>query len=175
MTRTLAQCYPSSNSTLQIPFFAVNCHHRADMTINDIRRQNLEILILEFRTIRALAEACDVNDAYLSQVRNALGDSRHKTPRNIGDEIARKLETGTHKPHGWLDTPHVASTETSTFMGVKQAETEAYTDPRRRRLILAFEEMTDSQIDDMLNTAELTAKTNCEIEAAMSAKKKHAA
>lgn len=142
------------------------------MTINDIRRQNLEILILERATIRALAEACDVNDAYLSQVRNALGDSRHKNPRNIGDEIARKLEAGTGKHYGWMDSSHLAGAETPTFTGAKEPEADRYTDPRRRRLILAFEEMTDPQIDEMLNKAELTARTNREIEAAMSAKKK---
>ena len=54
---------------------------------------------------------------------------------------------------------------------VKEPDPIDYTDPRRRRLMLAFESMSSPQIDAMLKEAELTVQTNRKIVAALDGKK----
>ena len=66
------------------------------------RHRNLEILIGEAGTARALARRAGTSDSYLSQVRNRGGGH----PRGIGDRLAAMLEQAMHKPPGWLDEPH---------------------------------------------------------------------
>ncbi|MBR9910302.1 MAG: peptidase S24 [Gammaproteobacteria bacterium] len=72
---------------------------------NQIRLNNLEVLIAEAGSAAKLARAAGTNSSYLSQVRNQL-PTKKGTPRSIGDELAEKLEKAMSKPHGWLDTPH---------------------------------------------------------------------
>lgn len=82
------------------------------MDIKEIRRANLRLLIVEFGTQAKLAVASGTEAAYISQI---LSD---KTKREIGDDLARRLEKASKKPHGWLDhshteEPHPRKEETS--------------------------------------------------------------
>lgn len=70
------------------------------MTINEIRLANLALLKKEFGTDVILAELGNTSAAYLSQIRSK------KTPRSMGDEVARNLEIGCNKPVGWMDQYH---------------------------------------------------------------------
>ncbi|MDH4228957.1 MAG: S24 family peptidase [Nitrospirota bacterium] len=70
------------------------------MDAKSIRRQNLLHLIAEAGGQKKLAGRTAVNPAYLSQI---LSD---KTPRTMGDDVARRLERGMDKPHGWMDVTH---------------------------------------------------------------------
>lgn len=72
-----------------------------------IRRNNLELLIAEARSATRLAERVGTNSSYLSQVRRGM-PTKKGTPRNIGDDLAGKLERGMGKPEGWMDETHEA-------------------------------------------------------------------
>lgn len=71
-----------------------------NLTNNEIRKQNLLILIKEVGKKSDLAKLADTDPAYISQVLS------EKTKRNIGDDFARKLEKGCKKPRGWMDVYH---------------------------------------------------------------------
>ncbi len=81
------------------------------MDIKDIRRQNLLTLIKQAGSRKKLCELSKISYNSLTQVL-----SRQKLPsgrsREIGDEIARKVETGMNKPPGWLDQQHDNGLET---------------------------------------------------------------
>ena len=72
---------------------------------SQIRLQNLEILIAEAGSGLALARKAATSGSYLSQVRRQLPTAKG-TPRNVGDELANKLEQAMDKPEGWMDEPH---------------------------------------------------------------------
>ncbi len=72
-----------------------------------IRLQNLELLITEAGSASKLARIAETSSSYLSQVRRQMRTSKG-TPRNIGDDLAEKLERGMGKPEGWMDEAHVS-------------------------------------------------------------------
>jgi len=70
-------------------------------TINDIRRINLIRLIDETGLKKGkFAEKVDTAPAYISQIIS------EKTDRNMGDDLARKIEISLGKPRGWMDVLH---------------------------------------------------------------------
>ena len=72
-----------------------------------IRLNNLELLIAEAGSAVKLARRVGTNSSYLSQVRRRMPTQRG-TPRGIGDDLAGKLEQGMGKTTGWMDEPHRA-------------------------------------------------------------------
>ena len=74
--------------------------------VAEIRRQNLELLVLEHGTLEAVAAAAETSAVYLSQIRNQTIDPKTSKPRQMGAAIARRLEIGATKPSGWMDTSH---------------------------------------------------------------------
>ena len=77
--------------------------------INQIRLNNLELLISEAGSAAKLARTAGTNSSYLSQVRNQL-PTKKGTPRAIGDDLAIKLEDAMNKPQGWMDNSHDGNT-----------------------------------------------------------------
>lgn len=76
-------------------------------SVKEIRLINLEELVVEYGTLEAIANACQMpNTVYLSQIRSRQKDVKTGEPRNMGDKTARKLEDGCNKPHGWMDAEH---------------------------------------------------------------------
>lgn len=71
----------------------------------EIRRQNLRALIAEQGTAASLAEKAQTSAAYISQILS------QKTKAFVGDALARKLESATKKPRGWMDTLHYEISE----------------------------------------------------------------
>lgn len=67
------------------------------MDIYGIRKANLVALIGQQRK-SACADRWNISAAHLSQI---LSD---KTPKNLGDDVARRIEKLQGLPHGWLDT-----------------------------------------------------------------------
>jgi hypothetical protein len=80
---------------------------RSVQTIDKTRRQRLELLIQEYGSIAALnvALGMDRTDATFSQIRNQAVHSKTGKPRAMGDDLARRIESGLRKPEGWMDTP----------------------------------------------------------------------
>lgn len=62
-----------------------------------IRRANLVGLIKEFETIARLARHTGAVASLLSQIKNGT--------RQMGDDVARRLERALKKPEGWMDLP----------------------------------------------------------------------
>ena len=75
----------------------------------DIRLNNLEILIAEAGSATRLAQLAGTSESYISQVRRKMRTAKG-TPRGIGDELSSRLENGMGKPQGWMDEPHELET-----------------------------------------------------------------
>jgi len=71
------------------------------MDIKTIRRMNVRLLEKEVGSLTAVAKLAGTSQSYLSQ---CVGKGAF---RAIGDELARRLEFGTKKPHGWMDVSHI--------------------------------------------------------------------
>ncbi|GEM_PF-59128 len=85
------------------------------MDINDIRRINL-LALLKGRTKRACAEIWGTSPSYISQV---LSD---KTPRQLGDEMARRIELAELLPRGWFDQIHGSDSNLASSDGRSSGE-----------------------------------------------------
>ncbi len=70
-----------------------------------VRLNNLEILIAEAGSATKVAQLAGTSESYLSQVRRKMR-TQSGTPRGLGNELAEKLEKGLGKPAGWMDEPH---------------------------------------------------------------------
>ena len=77
-----------------------------------VRLNNLEILIAETGSAAKVALLANTSESYLSQVRRKMLTQRG-TPRGLGDELAARLEKGLGKPQGWMDEPHDDETVSS--------------------------------------------------------------
>jgi hypothetical protein len=77
-------------------------NYEMEKTIDKIRKENLLTLIAETGKKSKLADLADTNAAYISQ----LLSKNPKKIRNIGDDLARKLESACGKTRGWMDTDH---------------------------------------------------------------------
>ena len=76
-------------------------------TVEEIRRINLRLLIQECDppTGVALAAKCGTSASYLSQILIRFKTKSGKS-REVGTDLARKLEEGCKKPKGWMDAVH---------------------------------------------------------------------
>lgn len=111
-------------NTNQEIFSNLHIYHSAkndkneQMESKEIRKANLENLIEQQRVDAGLnkaqfAELIDTSPAALSQL---IGDKPH---RNIGDKMARKIESALNLPFGWMDTLHAKENHTNvTFRSV---------------------------------------------------------
>ena len=77
-----------------------------------VRLNNLEILIAETGSAAKVAQLASTSASYLSQVRRKMLTQKG-TPRGLGDELAARLEKGLGKPRGWMDEPHEDETISS--------------------------------------------------------------
>lgn len=75
-------------------------------TVSEIRLDNLDILIEEYGTQDKVAEAAGTSSVYLSQIKNRSADAKTGKLRQMGDDMARKLEAGCNKERGWMDHSH---------------------------------------------------------------------
>jgi SOS-response transcriptional repressor LexA len=78
------------------------------MDLQEIHLRNLETLIAEVGTKKALAKRANASYNFICQVhsakRIAKGDARGL--RRLGPEVCRKLELAQGKPFGWMDQVH---------------------------------------------------------------------
>ncbi|QLO85828.1 LexA family transcriptional regulator [Citrobacter sp. RHBSTW-00944] len=105
-------------------FSNLHIYHSAKMTDHggmenkEIRKANLEALLEERQRDSGMskaqfAESIDTSPATLSQL---MGDNPN---RNIGDKMARKIESALNLPFGWMDVLHNQVNESNvTYRGV---------------------------------------------------------
>lgn len=88
-------------------------------TIAEIRLDNLDLLIAEHGTQDRVAELGGTSSVYLSQVKNKSPDKKTGKLRQMGDDMARKLELGCGKEVGWMDNihPQTEPTESASATG----------------------------------------------------------
>ncbi|WP_071363535.1 S24 family peptidase [Massilia timonae] len=67
---------------------------------------NLLVAISRIGSAARLADLAATSPAYLSQIKNRVADSKSGTPKAMGDELARRIETAIHVPLGWMDSSH---------------------------------------------------------------------
>lgn len=96
-------------------------------TNDEIRRQNLELAIMRAGTAAKLAEIVGTAPAYISQIKNRTQDSKSGTPKTMGDDFARRVETALGLAVGWMDTPHTkvdqrSSEQAPTSLQLKKIE-----------------------------------------------------
>lgn len=75
------------------------------MTSKEFRYSHLIRILTEYGTIEAMAKACSMNPAYISQMKN-------KT-RGIGDKTARNIEAALGMREGEMDIPFAESTDST--------------------------------------------------------------
>lgn len=85
--------------------------------VADIRRENLDRLAAEVGSMDKLAEISGVSPVYLSQIRTQAVDMKTGKPRQMGNQVARKLEVGCTKSAGWMDTDHSIQDVLSSDVG----------------------------------------------------------
>jgi hypothetical protein len=94
MTEIIASRYYSVNSSLPVPVCS-DLLSNSPMDVRGARRANMEAMVAELGSLKALAEKVETSDRTLSQIRN-------KT-RNMGHDLARQFEEKLGKPEGWMD------------------------------------------------------------------------
>lgn len=75
-------------------------------TNDEIRRENLLLLIEESGTIGNLADKLERSASQISQWKNASKHSATGKARGMNDDSARYIEERCGKPRGWLDQRH---------------------------------------------------------------------
>ena len=91
-------------------------------TIDEIRLDNLLLAIGRAGTATALAEKSGLSAAYISQIKNRQPDSKTGKPKNMGDDAARKIETGLGEMRGWMDVDHSTTASTVAVKTQKRAD-----------------------------------------------------
>lgn len=76
------------------------------MDIYEIRKQNLILLMSGFESQKDFAAVVETAPAYLSQITSDKPQSSGK-PANVGNPLARKIESKLKLEHGWMDTLHL--------------------------------------------------------------------
>lgn len=94
------------NSESHISKFSAMLFNAQMQTNDEVRRQNLLIAIERAGTAAKLAEAAKTSAAYLSQIKNRTPDSKSRTPKTMGDDMARRIEAAIGEQPGWMDVPH---------------------------------------------------------------------
>jgi SOS-response transcriptional repressor LexA len=74
--------------------------------IDEIRRENLAQLRIEFGSLRALATKLDRDESQVSQWMQGSKNSGTGKPRGMRSETARYIEQCTGKKNGWMDADH---------------------------------------------------------------------
>jgi hypothetical protein len=94
----LAAVYPNDKQfSKPIIYHAAKSREDQGVTIEEIRLANLQALVKEAGGPARAAERLDMEPSQLSQIAG-----RNPT-RNIGSDLARKMEAKWGKPRGWLD------------------------------------------------------------------------
>lgn len=76
------------------------------MDNREIRYNNLLYVIRRAGGVAALASAIDRNEKYLRQIVNKFQGAKDKSPRKVGDDLARDVADWLGEEPYWMDQPH---------------------------------------------------------------------
>lgn len=93
------------------------------MTREDLRRTNLRKIVAEFGTAIALAEVANTNEKYISQILSGQ-PLPSGNARNLGHQLARRIEKAVGKEAGWMDYDHDSGGPVTTKTNMKPDESE---------------------------------------------------
>jgi hypothetical protein len=113
------------------------------MLNEEIRLNNLKLLVKEAGSIVSVSNKCDTSSAYLSQILNGVPSSTGQ-PRGVGNKLAKKLEDGMNKKRGWIDIDHTSDYSLEhgeTALYAKESNNNKYT---HSYLIRQFDEVGGS-------------------------------
>lgn len=79
------------------------------MDIHQIRLTNLQQAIKKAGSQARLADMVGIKSAYISQIKNS------KHPTNMGNDVARRIESALGLPHGWMDVLHTVDPVMEVF------------------------------------------------------------
>jgi len=96
-------------------FFSLSLFNAHMKTTEQIRRENLLVLVTELGSVKALAEQVDRSEAQVSQWINGSINSGTGKPRGMAASSCRLVETRCLKPVGWLDADHGIPKEDKKF------------------------------------------------------------
>lgn len=85
------------------------------MDIYEIRLINMNYLIQTVKSIKVFADIVETSPTVISQIRS------EKTKKQIGSELARRIEKAFGKKHGWLDKLHYDEEADYTSLSNKDA------------------------------------------------------
>lgn len=74
--------------------------------IDEIRRQNLRFIESELGGMAEVARAVGMSPSQFANLRDGAKDSKTGKRRGMRKDTARRIETATGKPSGWLDIDH---------------------------------------------------------------------
>lgn len=75
-------------------------------TIDEIRRDNIELLISESGSLKGLADLLNKSESQVSQLLHGSKDSKTGKQRGMNNTTARAIEQRCGKERGWLDNDH---------------------------------------------------------------------
>lgn len=85
------------------------------MDVKEIRLINMQYLISSVKTIEVFADIVGSNPSYISQIQS------DKSPKNVGADLARRIEKAFGKEHGWMDKLHSDDSEDLTILNDKDS------------------------------------------------------
>lgn len=87
-------------------FFSLLLNNDYMKTINEVHRENLQLLVDEFKSVTAVAALYGCSDSQYSQWLNGSTNSGTGKPRGLAPRSARRIEKACSKPTGWMDKEH---------------------------------------------------------------------
>lgn len=96
-------------------FFSLSLFNVCMKTTEQIRRENLLLLVAELGSVKALADQVERSEAQISQWINGSINSGTGKPRGMSASSCRLVETRCAKPVGWLDADHGIPTTDKKF------------------------------------------------------------
>lgn len=117
------------------------------MDIYEIRKANLVTLIGTQRK-SVCADRWGMSPAHLSQILSA------KTPKNMGDDVARRIESSQGLPRGWLDTIQSAPDELSGEVSTEATPAKSSSDIVRAMLAKHGRGLSEEARTRLLSAAE---------------------
>lgn len=120
------------------------------MDVKQIRKENLRNLYEKYGGIAGVARSVETSESYLSQITSENGK------RNVGAQLARKIEKLLSLPHGWMDQSHTvvngtaakvaieSSPGTVTATNAPKTGIDVTLDDSERKLINTFRQLPES-------------------------------